>query len=201
MLDDGEVQPPWLERGLSDDGTRSLRDDLPALKVLDEQREDLAHLTPREALAVAMSGSRFLDRVLGWDNPLDRIANLDALRGLAVQYEDEARTLRSAATAAGLVVWLASVAGSNDELPASTDPDAVNVLTYHRSKGLEWPMVVLLDLENAREGSIFGLTVEASEEFDVWRPLDGRWVRFWPWPYGAQRKDVHMALLQNPAIW
>ena len=99
---------------------------------------------------------------------------------------------RSAATAAGLVVWLASLAGSNDELPASTDPDAVNVLTYHRSKGLEWPMVILLDLENARDGSAFGFTVEADEEFDVWRPLDGRWVRFWPWPYGAQRKDVHI---------
>ena len=192
LLDDGQGQPSWLESGLSDDGIWSLREDLPALKVLDEQREDLAYLTPREALAVAMSGSAILDRVLGWDNPLDRIANLDALRGLAAQYEDEARTLRSAATATGLVVWLASLAGSNDELPASTDPDAVNVLTYHRSKGLEWPMVILLDLENARDGSAFGFTVEAGEEFDVWRPLDGRWVRFWPWPYGAQRKDVHI---------
>lgn len=53
-------------------------------------------------------------------------------------------------------------------------------------------MVILMDLENARDGSAFGFTVEASEEFDVWRPLDGRWVRFWPWPYGAQRRDVHI---------
>ena len=89
LLDDGQGQPSWLESGLSDDGIWSLPEDLPALKVLDEQREDLAYLTPREALAVAMSGSGILDRVLGWDNPLDRIANLDALRGLAAQYEDE----------------------------------------------------------------------------------------------------------------
>ena len=192
LLEDGEGQPSWLERGLSDDGIWSLRNSLPGLQVLDEQREDLAHLTPREALEVAMSGSEILDRVLSWESPLDRIANLDALRGLAAQYEDEARTMRSAATAAGLVVWLASLAGSNDGVPASTDPDAVNVLTYHRSKGLEWPMVILMDIENARDGSAFGFTVEAGKEFDVWRPLDGRWVRFWPWPYGAQRKDVQI---------
>ena len=103
-------QPSWLESSLSDDGIWSLRDDLPVLKVLDEQREELAHLTPREALAVAISNSGILDRVMSWKNPLDRIANLDALRGLAAQYEDEARTLRSAATAAGLVVWLTSLA-------------------------------------------------------------------------------------------
>ena len=66
LLDDGQGQPSWLESGLSDDGIWSLREDLPALKVLDEQREDLAYLTPREALAVAMSGSAILDRVLGW---------------------------------------------------------------------------------------------------------------------------------------
>ena len=192
FLDDSKEQPSWLEISLSDDGIWSLRDDLPVLKVLDKEREELAHLTPREALAVAISNSGILDQVMSWKSPLDRIANLDALRGLATQYEDEAQTLRSAATAAGLVVWLTGLAGSNDELPASTDPDAVNVLTYHRSKGLEWPMVIMLDLENARDGSAFGFTVEASEDFDVWHPLDGRWVRFWPWPYGAQRKDVHI---------
>ena len=192
LFDDVEGQPSWFERSLSGEGIRSLNAELPALTALDNAREELAYLTPREALEVAMTASGVLDRIRTWGNALDRIGNLDALRGLATQYEDEARTVRSAATAAGLVTWLANSAGSDNDLPPSTDPEAVNVLTYHRAKGLEWPMVVLLDLDSDRPPSAFGFNIEATGDFDVWQPLNGRWVRFWPWPYGMQRKDVHI---------
>ena len=192
LLDDSPGQPAWFERSLSDAGTRSLADEFPILGALDEAREQLAELTPREALEVAMTAAGVLDRVCSWGNALDRIGNLDALRGLAVEYEDQARIVRSAATAAGLVSWLGGPAGTGSELPPSTDPGAVNVSTYHRAKGLEWPMVVLLDLQTARDPSAFGFSVEAGGEFDVWTPLKDRWVRYWPWPYGSQRKNVHL---------
>ena len=192
LCDDTAEQPAWFERSLSEEGIRSLTKELPLLADLDEAREQLAELTPREALEVAMTTAGIVDRVCSWGNALDRIANLDALRGLAVEYEDEARVGRSAATAAGLVTWLGSSAGSDNDLPPSTDPGAVNVLTYHRAKGLEWPMVVLLDLQAERDPSAFGMSVEAGGNFDVWAPLKDRWVRFWPWPYGGQKKDVHL---------
>ena len=136
-----------------------------------------------------MTTSGVLDHVSTWGNAPDRIGNLDALRGLATQYEDEARTIRSAATAAGLVTWLANSAGSDNDLPPSTDPDAVHVLTYHRAKGLEWPMVVLIDLDSDRRPSAFGFHVEASDELDVWEPLKGRWVRFWPVAHSTNRRS------------
>ncbi|MDE0062259.1 MAG: UvrD-helicase domain-containing protein [Gammaproteobacteria bacterium] len=192
LLDDTPGQPAWFERSLSDLGIRSVADEFPALRALDKAREQLAELTPRETLEVAMTAAGVLDRVCSWGNALDRTANLDALRGLAVEYEDEARIVRSAATAAGLVSWLGGAAGTGSELPPSTDPGAVNVLTYHRAKGLEWPMVVLLDLQSARDPSAFGFNVETGGEFDVWEPLKDRWVRFWPWPYGRQRKNVYL---------
>ena len=192
FLDDAEDQPSWFERSLSEEGTRSLVTELPLLAALDEARGELAELTPSEALEVAITAPGLLDRLHAWGNGLDRIANLDALRGLAAQYEDEAGTLRQAATAAGLVTWLANSAATGNELPPSTDPAAVQVLTYHGAKGLEWPMVVLLDLDNAKDASAFGFHVEAPEEFDIWQPLHGRWLRFWPWPYGRQRKGVHI---------
>lgn len=192
LFDDAEGQPTWLERSLSEEGLRPLAAELPVLVALEKARAELVELTPREALEVAITASGVLDRIHAWGDALDRIANLDALRGLAARYEEEARTLRSAATAAGLVTRLASSASSNNDLPPSTDPAAVHVLTYHRAKGLEWPMVVLLDLDNARQPSAFGFNVEAGDDFDIWQPLRGRWVRFWPWPYGGQRKDVHI---------
>ena len=193
LFDDAEDQPSWFERSLGEEGVRSLAAELPLLTALDEARAELAELTPSEALQVAITAPGLLDRVHAWGNALDRIANLDALRGLATQYEDETGALRQAATAAGLVTWLAkSAATGGNELPPSTDPAAVGVLTYHGAKGLEWPMLVLLDLDNAKDASAFGFHVEAPDEFDIWQPLHGRWLRFWPWPYGRQRKGVHI---------
>ncbi len=193
LHDDAKDQPSWFARSLSEDRIAVLAADLPVLAALNDRRAELADLTPREALEVAITASGILDRVSAWDNALDRISNLDALRGFAVQYEDEARTVRSAATAAGLVAWLGDSAGLDNELPPTTDPDAVSVSSYHRAKGLEWPMVVLVDLDKVRRSpSAFEFNVESGGDFDVWRPLKDRWVRFWPWPYGRQTQDVHI---------
>ena len=190
LYDDANDQPSWLARSLSEDRIASLVSELPVFAALDEGRAELAELTPREALDRAITAPGILDRVGAWDHALDRIGNLDALRGYAVQYEDEARTIRSAATAAGLIAWLGDSARLDNELPPTADPDAVNVLSYHRAKGLEWPMVVLADLDKVWNPSAFGFNVESDGDFDVWRPLKDRWVRFWPWPYGRQAKGV-----------
>ena len=192
LCDDSHGQPAWFERSLSEAGIRSLVGELPVLGSLDRARAELAELTPREALETAMTAAGVLDRVHAWGGALDRVGNLDALRGVASQYEDESLVLRSAATAAGLVAWIANSGSSVPDLPPSTDPSAVHVLTYHGAKGLEWPMAVLLDLHSARPPSAFGFTVETGGDFDVWTPLEGRWIRFWPWPYGLQKKGVHI---------
>ena len=192
LHDDTMDQPAWFARSLSEDGIRSLVAELPVLAALDRLRAELAELTPREALDTAITASGILDRIGAWDRAADRLGNLDALRAFAAQYEDEARTVRSAATAAGLAAWLDDPVRTGTELPPTPDPDAVNVVSYHRAKGLEWPMVVLADLDHAPKPSAFGFNVESEGDFDVWRPLNGRWVRFWPWPYGLQQRGVHI---------
>jgi ATP-dependent exoDNAse (exonuclease V) beta subunit len=127
------------------------------------------------------------------EDPVRRIANLDALRGLATTFEEDCLARRAAATAAGLVTFLGRDVSDGGPQPASPDRDGVQVLTYHRAKGLEWPVVILLDLQSEARDRAFGLATEpAPEGFDVWRPLEGRWLRYWPWPYGQQSKDVFL---------
>ncbi|NKX52399.1 hypothetical protein HER39_17845, partial [Arthrobacter deserti] len=69
--------------------------------------------------------------------------------------------------------------------------DVVHVLTYHKAKGLEWPVVVMESLDKGIRASAFGTNVEQAGSFDAGNPLAGRWIRFWPcpFPYGGSPLD------------
>lgn len=184
---DGIAEGGWLEPWLRDGAAAVAATVGPAL-ALEAARANLLHLTPAQVLDVAISAAGIAEAAVRWGDPRQRLANLDALRGLALRYQEHALVHRGAATAAGFVTWLA--AESDAEQPASPDPDAVVVLTYHRAKGLEWPITILYDLDAETKDSPFGLHVEAPDGIDPRRPLAGRWLRYWPWPYGKQQKDV-----------
>jgi ATP-dependent exoDNAse (exonuclease V) beta subunit len=178
----------WLTKGAD-----RLKSQCEGVVALDEQRDNLAHLTPAEALETAIAAARIDQLVRRWDRAGERLANLDALRKVALLYEDACRSTRGAATAAGLVAYLAKGLENGGERPAFEGDDAVRVLTYHRAKGLEWPVVILLDLQDGGKRSPFGAYSESPVSgLDPWNPLAGRWIRFWPWPYGDQEKDVHL---------
>lgn len=75
----------------------------------------------------------------------------------------------------------------------SAGADAVNSLTYHGAKGLEWPLVVVTDLEKCLNGNLFGLSASTVCEV-YWRdPPAGRVLRFWPWPREARRASIQDA--------
>ncbi|BAI73380.1 uvrD/REP helicase [Azospirillum sp. B510] len=187
---DGGGQSSWLEEWLRPDAARRAREESEALRALDAARGRLLRLTPVEALEIAMMAGGVVERVKRWGDAAGRLANLDALRGLARDYEEECRASRGAATAGGLIGFLSDVDKGGDQPPA-TDAAAVRVMTYHQAKGLEWPLVIALDLQEGPDPSPFGLSVEGpADGVDPWNPLTGRWLRWWPWPYEKQRKGT-----------
>lgn len=189
---EGIAEGAWLESWL-EQGPRAVAERVAPVRALDEARERLPHLTPVQALELAIAVARLPEAVVRWGDPRQRLANLDNLRGLAQRYQDMAEVRRCAATAAGLVTFLLQeVKGAKDVdcQAASPDPDAVSILSYHCAKGLEWPVTILFDLDFDRERGVFGLHVEADTRLDPTRPLAGRRLRYWPWPYGQQGKDV-----------
>ncbi len=159
---------------------------LEPVRKLEARRGDLARLTVTEMLDLAMELAGVRRVALAWTGPEKRLGNLDALRGYAAGYEDLCTSRRTPCTPAGLLSHLADLEADEDDGQAEgVGEDAVQVLTYHRSKGLEWPVVVLTGLNSFDKFSVFGLNVVSPEgELDFADPLAGRWLRYWPWPFG-----------------
>lgn len=121
-----------------------------------------------------------------------RQRNLDAFLDLSVEYENHCVLQHEAATLTGFLFWLENPTSPELDLqPVVTGGDAVHVLTYHRAKGLEWPIVVATDFHYVWRPRIWGVRVETtSDAFDLDSPLKDRVIRFYPNVFGRNTNGV-----------
>ena len=178
----------WFSAVFDGDATAGLVAQLPFAGALGGIRDRAPQLTPAEVFDALLHAETVLDTILAWGDAEQRLQNLEALRDLIDGYQEEQRAERQAATLTGVCEWIA--ARDDARQPQSRHPDAVNILTYHGAKGLEWPVVILTELDAPARGSPFGLTAEDGGAPDWSNPLAARVLRYWPWPYGEQQKDV-----------
>ena len=134
------------------------------------------------------------EHCLAWGRAHARLANLDAVHELAASYTESGATLPAAPNPAGLLAHLQQLAADGaDHQAAAEDPEAVVVLTWHKAKGQEWPLVVLHDIDLQRPGDPFGPTIVTERDsIDLADPLAGRWLRYWPRPYHPQRQQAEL---------
>ena len=119
-----------------------------------------------------------------WGRSARRAAHLDALVQSASDYEEQATETGMAATLSGLIAHLEKLAA--DEGDKRLPPyglDAVTLLTYHKAKGLEWPVVVLTSLDYGRDPGLWSPAVSGGDAGGG-DPLKGRTLRYWLWPFG-----------------
>jgi ATP-dependent exoDNAse (exonuclease V) beta subunit len=127
-----------------------------------------------------------------WGGVAKRAANLDTFVTTALEYEQGVRELGSAATLSGLITHLEGLAAEGTD--ATRPPygiDAVSILTYHGSKGLEWSVVVLTSLDFTPSPDMWRPVVTGGEAGGE-DPLAGRALRYWPWPFGGLQKTSIM---------
>ncbi|MCB0548809.1 MAG: UvrD-helicase domain-containing protein [Phaeodactylibacter sp.] len=159
---------------------------------LDRLREQTIELSSAEILNLLLEGLDLRRIVASWGNEQQRLDNVDVLRKLALQYEEACNRLHSAASLGGFLLWLGDLENNDADLQGSGEgPDAVNVLTYHKSKGLEWPMVICHSLEGPLRAEVWGVDIiQESEEVDLDNVLGNRWLRYWVNPYADQIRST-----------
>ena len=187
----------WLETWLQAEKPQKLVENDPIIQQLSEARENIFKMSPSEILDLALVKARVDEQVMRWGNGKQRLANIDNLRSLVKLYEHGAENNGYAATVNGLLFYLEDVKKDKElnRVAESTNENAVKILTYHRAKGLEWPFVILYSLNKSAISSgkppVFNRVIATNTQpFDVKKPLNGRTLYYWPWPYGQQSKDV-----------
>ncbi|MEN0005925.1 MAG: UvrD-helicase domain-containing protein, partial [Bacteroidota bacterium] len=167
-------------------------DQQPIIHALDELRERALELTSSEILNVLLEELELRRIIVSWGRVEQRLDNIEVLRKMALQYEEACNRLHAASSLGGFLLWLnEQEAAGQDKQGSGEGPDAVNVLTYHRSKGLEWPIVVCHSLEGVLRADIWGMDIVAeSEEVDLDNVLGNRWLRYWVNPYADQFRNT-----------
>ena len=165
---------------------------------LKAQRDRLPFLTPVEVLRSAIDAGNVRESVYRWgpseQRSQHRLNNLAALLSHAEDYMKQCTVQNQPATAAGLVLWLYQMADAEEDTQATGGAEnAIQLVTHHGAKGLEWPIVVAMDLNADLKPRIWGLSVLPSPtEISLEDPLANRTLRYWPAFTGSQRAKIPM---------
>jgi ATP-dependent helicase/nuclease subunit A len=187
----------WLSSRIAAHANKDHTRGGPVLQTLNELRRRASAMAPSEAVDLVMSALDFAKVAWRWPDHQQRLSNLDALRALVVKYEARATYLREAASLQGLLRYFEESKlktkhqdeeRASDEQHVVGQSNAVALSTYHKSKGLEWPVVVLANLDHNKPRELFDVHPDPDRDtFDAEDPLGQRWIRYWPWPLGLQR--------------
>ena len=183
----------WLEGLFADEDSARFSDEVAAVRAA----HDDGALDPIDLFDSALSAAEVSLQCARWGDTERRLANLDALRGHAVTYAEHARTSGLPATAGGLIAHLLDLSADgfgrkrSDNQAFDGASSAVTVSTWHKAKGLEWPVTVLFGLDQRKTRHMLGVYIAHQyEDFDLLDPLKDRWIRYVPSPFKSLQKGA-----------
>jgi ATP-dependent exoDNAse (exonuclease V) beta subunit len=128
-----------------------------------------------------------------WGNAGSRIHNLESVIKHAADYDQRCLQLGLGASLNNFIVYLNSLEAQEEK--AEKVKGAVNVLTYHKAKGLEWHAVILesldkdeLDQDDLIRKSFFGVNDVVAKLPDGDNVYPERYILLLPWFTGRKKK-------------
>ena len=118
-----------------------------------------------------------------WGEMTQRTANVDALLLHTVEYQEMCNRLDMASSIGGLLSHLKQLHATDEDLKGEQSGNAIQVMTYHQSKGLEWPIVFLWDLDHELRDRYYGVQTVSQSEINIDDPLADRSIRLTAKPF------------------
>lgn len=157
---------------------------------LNELKNRIRHLSVREVLETLIITLNLNTLVKRWSNSKSREENLSRLIAISKEYEETALNIGLAATIPGFILYL-----SSKTTQSMGDTNGVQILTYHKSKGLEWDACILSDLnsttldpDNIISRSFYGVRFVQKEKPSSQNLYPGVSVSLLPWIWGDLKK-------------
>lgn len=154
----------------------------PLLEKLDGVREETHTLTLSRQLINMIEALELWDYILQHEESSQQRANLLKLIELCSEFESLQFESLNALGVFGrninsFLSWLSMNESDAQSSPKSINTEAVQLLTWHASKGLEWPVVIVMGLDINRSPSLpdisLGYTDDSRNE-----PLENTYIRF-----------------------
>jgi|GEM_PF-1484640 len=166
----------------------------PFIVQLDQFASHSRHLSVPELIEKMFAVLEIRKHISAWGNAEQRLANMQQVLKYAWEYDDYCVKLSIAPSLIGFVVWMTANTDRSNQA-ASASENAVNVLTYHKAKGLEWPFVILTSLDyQYNDGfmhkDFFRTSVKMDGVLNIQDPLLNRYINFSFWPFGRKEKII-----------
>lgn len=113
-----------------------------------------------------------------WGHPAARCKNLGLMQKIAAQYEEHCVQMNLAASLSGFISYIHTM--PDDLKNEDTTSDTVKVMTYHKSKGLEWPVVILKSLSREVNNNDVITVREYSGVKNCKNTSGENWIFFFP---------------------
>jgi ATP-dependent exoDNAse (exonuclease V) beta subunit len=128
------------ENGNFDAANDQWQEDLNAVKQLLCMRERLQHLSIPEMVRAIIYENNIPSLTARWGDEQVRRQNLSTLHHLAEDYDQMCLQMGLGTSISGFIFYLNSI---EPEKEKDNKSNTVKVFTYHGSKGLEWPVVIM----------------------------------------------------------
>ena len=146
-------------------------------------------------------------KTASFGNVAVRQSNLIRLIELVDEYEAYCIKMNIGTGLNGYFNFIES-SSKNDMQSVNANEDAIQIMTYHKSKGLEWPIVLLLGLDNnpfSRDEffkkNFFKSSVLSKNKIEIENPLKDRVIEFLWWPFGTKKTlndSLEFAISKTP---
>ena len=175
----------------------------PILEKLDALREETQTLTVSLQLIKMIEALELWEYVLRHEESTQQRANLLKLIDLcsgfeALQFESlnalgiYGRNLNS------FLSWLSMNEDDAQPSPKSINTEAVQLMTWHASKGLEWPIVVVMGLDMNKAPSLPDISIGYADESRD-EPLSNTFIRFFTKFQDASTNEAFLEELNKDA--